>query len=622
MLIQALCAYYDALAASGNKLPDLPYSEQKIHYCVSLTVDGKIDAIQVFGEENSKGEIISRSTDLPYQQTFPGTQAKILDFRAKYVFGLQSKAKSDSLILETNGAHQDYVRQNLDFIAGLHSPVIDAFRAFLQNWNPSEETKNPFLLTLKKNFDKQYFVFCLYGRPDLMLHKDELLRTRWAENFRQRNEDIATDCDDKIAQCAVTGEFGQRIARTHDRISLSGVKQGGTALISCNTDIKSGESYGNTQAFNNDISKIAMRKYTVALNALLKDPNHHQNLNGITIVYWASGGEENQVTAKLLSALCFGNTATLSTADIDASLHAVLQHLKQGTVLPQQLDIFEGIDPNVTFYIVGLSPAVGKGRICLKFLYRQSFGKTVYNIAQFQSDLQIGDSVHAIPLKKLKLALLYDENANPNEKESAESSETLSRRDAAFFDMLFKIILSGGCFPNYIAATAVQKAKSARDVSHLQAAILKAYTNQKSRFANQKEELLMSLDKENKTPAYLCGRLFAVLEKLQRNSTEVSGGITETSFASAASRPAFVFPQLLKLAKVYLKNLSSTNKASAGYYDKCIREIMDKLQGEFPNALSIPEQGKFMVGYYQQKNDRNPKTETEENTEEIENGDQ
>ena len=31
----------------------------------------------------------------------------------------------------------------------------------------------------------------------------------------------------------------------------------------------------------------------------------------------------------------------------------------------------------------------------------------------------------------------------------------------------------------------------------------------------------MALDLENKTPAYLCGRLFAVLEKLQQDA---SGG--------------------------------------------------------------------------------------------------
>ena len=107
----------------------------------------------------------------------------------------------------------------------------------------------------------------------------------------------------------------------------------------------------------------------------------------------------------------------------------------------------------------------------------------------------------------------------------------------------------------------------------------------------------MALDKENKNPAYLCGRLFAVLEKLQR---DVSGNslnttIKDSYFASAASKPAIVFPKILKLAQNHLKK-----SKIAVYYNKLIGEIVDKLGSEFPDTLLLTEQGKFMIGYYQQ----------------------
>ena len=44
MLIQALCEYFDMLAAAGKVTPE-GYSKVKIHYLVHLTQDGKIDTI-------------------------------------------------------------------------------------------------------------------------------------------------------------------------------------------------------------------------------------------------------------------------------------------------------------------------------------------------------------------------------------------------------------------------------------------------------------------------------------------------------------------------------------------------------------------------------------------------
>ena len=129
----------------------------------------------------------------------------------------------------------------------------------------------------------------------------------------------------------------------------------------------------------------------------------------------------------------------------------------------------------------------------------------------------------------------------------------------------------------------------------------------------------MALDRENKSPAYLCGRLFAVLEKLQQDisNNSLNRTIKDSYFASASSKPAMVFPKLIKLAQNHL------NKAKVPvFYNKLIGEIIDSLAGEFPDNLDLADQGRFIVGYYQQYQRFFEKKESQEKTEveEKENG--
>ena len=128
----------------------------------------------------------------------------------------------------------------------------------------------------------------------------------------------------------------------------------------------------------------------------------------------------------------------------------------------------------------------------------------------------------------------------------------------------------------------------------------------------------MALDKENQNPAYLCGRLFAVLERLQQaaSSTQLNRTIKDAYFASASAKPAIVFPKLMRLAQNHLAKTKS-----AVYYNILIGEILDKLDGEFPDWLTLTEQGKFIIGYYQQTQSFFAKQQDKNNTVEEEKND-
>ena len=118
------------------------------------------------------------------------------------------------------------------------------------------------------------------------------------------------------------------------------------------------------------------------------------------------------------------------------------------------------------------------------------------------------------------------------------------------------------------------------------------------------------LDEGNTSVAYLCGRLFAVIESMQWKAMgNVNSGIKERLFAAAASQPAFVFGTLLT------KNVTIYQRKIGGYCANELKEIAGKISevGSFPLRFSTIEQGEFALGYYFQRSHKKD-NETPEDT--------
>ena len=108
------------------------------------------------------------------------------------------------------------------------------------------------------------------------------------------------------------------------------------------------------------------------------------------------------------------------------------------------------------------------------------------------------------------------------------------------------------------------------------------------------------LDKENKNQGYLCGRLFAVLVKMQEDANNIST-VRERYMSSASSTPAAVFSTILNLSSHHAEKL---NQGRQVYFEKLKQEIIDKLDADgFPAHLDLQDQGRFFVGYYHQRQD-------------------
>lgn len=601
MLIKALCDYYDMLAAEGKVLP-AGYSKVKIHYLVCLTLEGKIDKIINYQDKeeikNAKGQIkvkwVPKDVVMPQRTEKPGIDSNIIEHRPLYIFGLNLE---DSLLTprdrtdKAKKSHEAFVKANEEFLEGLDSPVVNAYRNFLQNWKPEEETENEKLLSLGKDYGKSGFGFCLTGYPDQLLNDDIQVKQKWEQLYHGTSGEGETEC---VSQCAVSG-YTAPIARIHNKIKgVYGGLATGSVLIGFNNSSES--SYGKEQSYNSNISEEVMKKYTEALNFLLSSPKHKILLDDVTIVFWAM--EPSETCEDKILAMLYGQSEGMDAGQTEDMLKSLLESGKKGKMTEGRLESLDKIRSNVDFYMIGLKP--NSSRLAVKFICRKKYADLLWNIANFQNDLQITEELQPVSIGWIKLELLSPKS----------SSEKIN---PALLTKLFEAVLYGGPYPVSLLETTVRRVKTDgnNSINKVRAGIIKACINRNYK----KEEFSVALDKENCGQAYLCGRLFAVLERLQRDAagTKLNRTIRDTYFASASSRPAMVFPKLLKLAQNHRNKVKSS-----AFYDILSGEIIDKLEGEFPEILSLQDQGRFIIGYYQQmqsffrKNEKTENNETEE----------
>ena len=104
----------------------------------------------------------------------------------------------------------------------------------------------------------------------------------------------------------------------------------------------------------------------------------------------------------------------------------------------------------------------------------------------------------------------------------------------------------------------------------------------------------MGLDKEDTRPGYRMGRLLSVLEQLQRSQRQ-KATIVERFYGAASTRPATVFPALIRLAQHHLPRSSGK-----GFFQGRLGEVLDGVGG-FPATLNLEQQGLFALGYYHQR---------------------
>ncbi len=166
---------------------------------------------------------------------------------------------------------------------------------------------------------------------------------------------------------------------------------------------------------------------------------------------------------------------------------------------------------------------------------------------------------------------------------------------------LLHCALQGGPLPETLLFKAVERCRIEREVNRPRAALIKMVLLSHDQTDQVKgEDSMVELDPDNRDPAYLCGRLFAELEAVQRRALgEVGAGIVGRYFGTASSAPATVFGRLIRGAQPHLMKHRRRSRAYQAL-DQKLQDIQSGLT-RYPTTLTLLEQGMFALGYYHQR---------------------
>jgi len=591
VIIEALYRHYNTLRRRPNTdVPPPGFAVVPVAWAFNLSADGELlDVVPLGRQKGKRLAPVEMKVPEPAKRTSTAVIPCFLCDNSKYIIGDDNKGKPE-LSRKAFAASRALHLQILQDVDDAGAQVVCRFFA---QWDPERAREHPALRpVLEDVLAGRNIVFRLDGAEGF-IHDRPKVQEAW---LRYRNSQSA----EVVAQCLVTGEEAP-IARIHPSIKgVAGAQPSGAALSSYNLDAF--ESYGKTQNYNAPVSEAVAFGYTTALNYMLSNPRQRLQLDpNTTVVFWSErpdGEREETLIAQLLD-MPGGETNASEKAGRAADpettqlVHDVLARIRRG----QPID-FEAIqvDPESRFFILGLSP--NASRLSVRFWHADTFGRLVERIAQHHADMAIV--------------------APPRWQDGYISVRAILRETAPQRDWehvppllgggLMRAILNGQPYPQalYNAMLTRIRADAKERVNYVRAAAIKAALLRRLRSGwrfrscpeidGKEVTLTVGLDLSNKAPAYLLGRLFAVLEKVQEDANPgINATIRDRYFSAASATPRAVFPQLLRLAQHHIA------KAQYGQVsDRLIESILADLS-DFPTHLDLGEQGLFMLGYYHQR---------------------
>jgi CRISPR-associated protein Csd1 len=591
MILQALVNYYERLATGQEKIPAYGWSSEQISYCIVLNDDGSIhhiDDIRLSQQVKNKTNYQPLSLIVPAlpEGKTSGVKANYVWDNTAYVLGVSEKPKAD----EKYQLFWKQVRE-LDATQSKALQVLQKFPAF---WDIH---KQDYVEWNTKDFLEKNVIFRVLSLGNQFVHDCDEFKRQWQGILAQYVGELST------GQCLIDGETAQ-IANSHKTIKgVDDAQSSGAFIVSFNKD--SFESYGLKKGKNASVGTTAAFKYVTALNYLLRrgeDNKQRLKIGDAVTVFWA---EANQASDANFAEDFFSETINPTDGQQTANLASVLQQVAKG--IPLQT-LRPDLNPATKFYVLGISP--NAARLSIRFWYATTLEEMARHIAQHYQDVHLepqqGNGLLDIRKLTYATAPIYTENG--------QQKTDFDKIPPQLAGNLARAVFTGQLYPQSALSQVLMRMRLDGVVSFTRVSVCKAVINREIRL-NKKttQEIPMSLDVNEKNPAYLMGRLFAVIESIQKEALgkDINATIRDRYWGAASATPALVFPMLERNMMNHLAKIRKEPERSklAGFFDWQIGQITDGLGTSYRKNLDLQDQGRFAIGYYHQRFTRHIKTE-------------
>lgn len=595
MILQALVDYYDRKRA----LPDSDIAppgwiRRPIDYVVVLDDGGTcVNLLAQFKQEGAKR--IAQAMLVPsvgkqaLKHTISGKDANLLWDNASFALGTTERGP-DKLrcFLTTIDAHFPDTTD-----AGLVAVKLFCLSLL------ADATRLPALIDrfqVRDDFDKRnpVIAFQLLADAPLCVHERPAVRAAYEVTASNGGADAPR------GMCLITGAIDVPLSMNETVIKgVWNAQSSGANLVSFNA--RAFESYGKTdrQGENAPVGQVAAFRYTTALNQLLdRDSRNRVQVGDASTVFWAD--RPTKFDGEFTLADLLGEAKD----NPDRSRNAVKALYE--SVHAGKLASAEG---EAKFFVLGLAP--NAARISVRFwLDGMPLKDLAPRLLQHFDDIRITPRFSSDPPTPSLFRLLS----------SIALLGKLDNVPPQLAGEWVRAILAGLPYPSLLLNAAVNRNKAEQDVTYLRAAVLKAWLNRDFRrrhpppddathdrkaAARTHQHFKETLDMSQTDPAYLLGRLFATLERVQEQAQPgINATIRDRYYGAASTTPVAVFTTLLRLKNAHLKKLAP---GQVVFFEKLIGEVVSRFAAAgrytFPRQLTLAQQGSFAIGYYQQRQD-------------------
>lgn len=588
MILQALTAYYEQLVRQG-KLSAPGWDDSfKVSYELRLNDAGQLLRVVPLLTEKTVGKktvLAPRAMRVPaHEKRSSGIAANFLCDNSTYLLGADEKGKPE----RSADCFKACAKLHHAILDGVDSPAARAILAYFDSWDPAQAATNPLLQEQWKEITGNANLIFGYEAADhshSFVNDDPAIQKAWQMYYNDRTTGAA------MVQCLVTGKEAPAALVHPSIMGVRDAQSSGAALVSFNAPAFC--SYGHEQGENAPMSEYAAFAYTTALNRLLADRDHCKHVGDTAILCWAENAEP--VYQDAMSMFLFGADEAAGIQESD--VQAALKRLSAGQTVPF---LEKELSPDQHFYLLGLAPNIA--RLSVRFFLRDTFGSFAQNLQKHAEEMEI-DCSKKEKFRTLPIWAVVNETTRTVPGQPAKPSPQLAGD-------LLRAVLTGGRYPATLLNGVTLRIRAEQAVTRGRAAVIKAYYLRNYPTELNKEVYTVSLNETTNVP-YLLGRLFSVLEAVQKAANPgINTTIKDWYFNAACATPGMAFPTLLRLSQKHLRKL---NDGLATHYDKQITELMAQLpESGFPARLSLPDQGKFTIGYYHQTQKRYVKKNEEE----------
>ena len=598
MLLQHL----NDFANSRKLLDDLAFRPKAVRWIITLNDAGNLEGRGLVETEGEK----RRGKEFDCPQTMgaknSGGMAEFIADNITAVFGLDTdpeksmpentrekrnrnnRCKYDNFWKQIEQACEETDSQALRCLLNF-KPKPEQDPSFLR-WGVSSEAKpeeDPTWWITKADGQEvrlgpDNFSFRVGGQ--LLLEDETHIRPFWRKQFEKENKDRTEDAPRGL--CLVTGESNRPLALTHNP-KVQGVPNtmSGAALVSYEKSAPAFSSYGFRQSLNAPTSIQAATAYCTALNWMLRREDHSIRLGQASCCFW-----------------------TQNETDATSSWGALLKQADPKAVADFLKSPWGGREREILqreqFHAVTL--AGNSGRVAVRHWMQVTLDSAEKNLRRWFRDLQLKPLRPPSGKKKMSpLALFRLACATVREAKDLQPEVTAQ---------LFRAALEGTAPSLTLLHPVLNRLRVdiTRDggmalLNHSRFALAKLILNR-----NRKDNIMEIPERQNADAgdaAYQCGRLLAVLAEAQAKAHDYKlkgPGVVERYFGTAMTSPASVFPTLLRLNRHHLDKIRKSDKYEGHdrFLDKTIQDVFTKFNC-FPRMLNLHAQGRFAIGFYQQK---------------------